>query len=533
MCVKHNAFLKEKPKLCSIYIIGDNINYIDNNERKRYGRIRTIILNKKYVKKELNDSYDILSDVNGYSLDEEQRIAVITDECSNLIVAGAGSGKSLTIIGKIRYLIERKNIKEEQILCISFTRDASINLEKNIKKNYNYNIKVYTFHKLSLDLLKYKKLNISDPKTLNYIVDEYFYMVCDNNTIKSKIKRLLNKIDTPYSSILNSKELCSLKKLIITFINLFKTNNYKINHFLNVKGNKDLISIIIDIYCMYEEELKSTYSIDFNDMIILATDYVKNNPIKKYKYIIVDEYQDTSYVRYLLLKEIINKTGAKIVCVGDDYQSIYRFNGCNLNMFLDFKKYFGYSKILKINNTYRNSQELIDIAGSFIMKNKRQLYKKLRSSKHINRPIKIMYSNNLKKLLDVVIKKHNKILVLGRNNFDINKYFKLDNEGYFVYKDIKIKYLTIHASKGLEEDCVIIINMNDDILGIPNKIKDDNILKYVNNNKDIYPFEEERRLFYVALTRTKNEVYLLVNKKNPSVFVKEIIRENRKYIDYI
>ena len=496
-------------------------------------RIKINRLNKKYIKQELIDSDYILSNINGYSLDKEQRIAVITDECANLIVAGAGSGKSLTMVGKIRYLIERKNIKEDEILCISFTKDASLNLEKNIKKNYNYNIKVYTFHKLALEILKNNNYKISNPNTLNYIIDEYFYMIEFNKEMKIKVKRILNKIDTPYKYILKSKELVNLKKLIITFINLFKTNNYKLNYFLNIKYNKDLVRIILDIYFLYEEELNSTNSIDFNDMIVLATNYIKENNIKRYKYIIVDEYQDTSYIRYLLLKEIINKTGAKIICVGDDYQSIYRFNGCDLNMFLNFKKYFGYTKILKINNTYRNSQELINVAGCFIMKNKRQLYKKLKSNKHIKKPIKIMYGDKLNKLLDIVIKKYDNILILGRNNFDIDKYFKIDNDGYFMYKTKKIRYLTMHASKGLEEECVIIINLKDDILGIPNKIKDNKILKYVNKSYDKYPYEEERRLFYVALTRTKNDVFLLVNKKNKSIFLKELENEYTKYIEYI
>ena len=98
---------------------------------------------------------------------------------------------------------------------------------------------------------------------------------------------------------------------------------------------------------------------------------------------------------------------------------------------------------------------------------------------------------------------------------------------------MNIRYLTIHSSKGLEEECVIIINLKDDVLGIPNKIENDKILKYVNNNIDIYPYEEERRLFYVGLTRTKSDVYLLVDKKNPSMFVKELIMDNKKYIEYI
>lgn len=438
------------------------------------------------------------------------------------------------MVGKIRYLIERKHIKEDEILCISFTRDASLNLEKNIKKNYNYDVKVYTFHALALEILKSKKFNISSPNTLEYIVEEYFNGIIYNNSeMIKKVKIVLNKIDTPYENILKSKDLVALKKLIVTFINLFKTNNYSLDYFLKIKKDRDIISIIIDIYYLYEEELHSTNSIDFNDMIICATRYVKTNYIKKYKYIIVDEYQDTSYVRFLFLKEIINRTGAKIICVGDDYQSIYRFNGCDLNMFLNFKKYFGYTKVLKINNTYRNSQELINVAGAFIMKNKRQLYKKLRSSKRLEKPIKIMYGDDLKKLLDVIILKYKNILILGRNNFDINKYFKLNDEGFVSYKNLNIKYLTMHGSKGLEEDCVVIINLKDDILGMPSKIKDEKVLRYVSTGVDKYPFEEERRLFYVALTRTKNEVYLLVDKRNPSMFVKELIKDYKKYIDYV
>ena len=144
-----------------------------------------------------------------------------------------------------------------------------------------------------------------------------------------------------------------------------------------------------------------------------------------------------------------------------------------------------------------------------------------------------MYGNNLKKLLDRVIKDHKNILILGRNNFDIDKYFKLNSDSCINYNGVNIKYLTIHASKGLEEECVIIINLKDDILGIPNKIKDNKILRCVNENIDIYPYEEERRLFYVALTRTKSDVYLLVDKKNPSIFVKELIKDSKKYIEYI
>ena len=463
--------------------------------------------------------YDyIFSNVNGYSLDKEQRKAIVTDEINTLIVAGAGSGKSLTMVGKILYLLE-KGIKEDEILCITFTKDAAKSLENKIK-----NIKVYTFHSLAFSFLK--NYTVIDSDYLEYIIDEYFNSIIYNSKeMITKVKCILNKVDTPYKKILKTKEYTNFKQLIITFINLFKTNNYKIDYLLNINKYKDIISIIIDIYYLYEEELKSTNTIDYNDMIIKATNNIPNN--LKYKYIIVDEYQDTSYIRYMFLKEIINKTGSKLVCVGDDYQSIYRFNGCDIDMFLNFKKYFGYTKVLKINNTYRNSQELIDVAGSFIMKNKNQLYKKLKSNKYINKPIIICYYKNIYKLLDILVLKYKSVLILGRNNCDL----MFDRN--FVYKGCNIRCMTIHASKGLEDECVILLNVVDDKLGMPCKIKDSEVLKYLYKNSSYYPYDEERRLFYVGLTRTKNEVYIMTRKNNESVFVKELKQHYFKYIRQI
>ena len=131
------------------------------------------------------------------------------------------------------------------------------------------------------------------------------------------------------------------------------------------------------------------------------------------------------------------------------------------------------------------------------------------------------------------------LFILGRNNNDL--YF-LENDLNFEYKDniliykkypnIKMKYYTVHRSKGLECDRVIIINLENNILGFPNQMNDDFIFKYISKN-DYFPFEEERRLFYVALTRTKNEAYLFVPKNNKSIFVEEIIKDNISKIEII
>lgn len=293
---------------------------------------------------------------------------------------------------------------------------------------------------------------------------------------------------------------------------------------------------------MYQNRLQENESIDFNDMINMSTKIIDDGNLElKYKYIIIDEYQDISVSRYNLINAIKIRTNAKLMCVGDDWQSIYRFAGSDIELFTNFKRYFGYYELLKIEKTYRNSQELIDIAGKFVMLNPNQLKKNLRSDKHKAAPIIIKGYNIdivaaiVSTIDDIVIKSGDAsyIMILGRNNFDIefigktyNNEFKLySSTGLIKYKKyprLHIQFYTAHRSKGLEADNVIMINLENKLVGFPNKISDDPILKLVLNNKDDFSYAEERRLFYVGMTRTKNTTYLIVPDKNPSIFIDEI-----------
>ena len=474
----------------------------------------------------------MLNDINGYALDYEQKKSVIIDEDNELIIAGAGSGKSLTLIGKIRYLIEEKNIKEEEILCISFTKDSMVSLSNKIKDYFGYNVDVYTFHKLALNILNYHigDIKISPQDYLEYIANELF----SNYNVDDKTKNT-----------------------IVSFIRLFKSGGFEKDYFKKIyemnnsilnkvlrNHNELVIKLIERIYYIYENELKSQGFYDFDDLIIKATSLVNNLGINKnYKYILIDEFQDASFVRFNLINSIRKCCDSKVIAVGDDFQSIYRFTGCNLDLFLDFEKYFGYTKIVRINNTYRNSNELINVAGNFIMKNKRQIKKNLKSNKHNKKPIKIYYykqSNELYNLINYVYKTNkSNLFVISRNNNDINKYLSkdliLDNDFLKLknINDINIRYLTAHKSKGLEEDNVILINIENAKLGFPSKITDDDILNYVMVKDDNYPYSEERRLFYVALTRTKNNVYIFVKRDNESIFLKELVNCSKGYIDFI
>jgi len=513
--------------------------------RYDYKRINKLIKksNNLFIKNELDEA-SYLFNVNNYTLDEAQQQILVKDDKNTLVIAGAGSGKTLTIIGKIRYLIERKNIKPYEILCISFTNDATISLKNKLLKSYNYDIEVLTFHKLALKIIKkYDNINIMSPDYLEYIIDEYFNSkVMENETLMYnilkylKVKKIKNIKETYITYLTNNPyDIEALKKLIAKFIHLFKANNYPLEYYKKIVKKSFLLKFIYHLHKIYIEELNSSIELDFDDMINLAASMIKKTNIR-YKYIIIDEYQDTSQTRFNLIKSILDKTNAKLLAVGDDFQSIYRFTGCDLNIFLNFKSHFKEATILKIENTYRNSYELIKTAGNFIMKNKSQMKKSLNSPKTLSNPIKIVYYNNKKYMFRKLINhistiSKEEIMVIGRNNKDIYEVidsdFTLESNGELFYRfkpNIKIRYLTAHRSKGLEAENVIVINMDDKVMGFPSKLEDDKILKYVLNKKKVYPYDEERRLFYVALTRTKNNVYLLTSYSKPSIFIKEILK---------
>lgn len=499
----------------------------------------------------------------GHYLDSQQQEIVLDKSKYLLVIAGAGSGKTMTILGKINYLVKYKNVPKDDILCISFTKEASNSLKQKILKEFSLDITVYTFHKLSLEILKDKSYQIASSDLLDNIINNFFYIdiykndICLKNTIKYLGYIPVGNLASIYDKILstNKVQIESLEKTLSTFIHLFKCNNFDISSFPKfIKDakrhfkvrNSIFLYLAFNIYLIYQNYLKENHEIDFDDMLIYAKECInKEGKYKNFKYIIVDEYQDTSFIRFALIKEIIEKNEANLLVVGDDYQSIYRFTGCDISLFLDFQKYFPSAKIMKIETTYRNSQELITVAGKFVMQNKRQIVKELKSNKKLDKPVKIIYYQNnintpfIRLVIKIKSQGYKELLVLGRNNKDINKLnnsqdIKLNDNKIIIknHEDMQITYLTAHKSKGLESENVIIINMDDDILGFPSKIEDEKLLNYVTKEKETYPYAEERRLFYVALTRTKNYVYLLVDKTKPSPFIKEIVKY-KKYVEVL
>lgn len=557
--LKSNGYLK--------YLL--KINKISNNKVKsiirKFNNIDKLISthNDSFIDNALLEEKEYLDTIlkevdSNIKLDKEQRRVILTDEDYSLVIAGAGAGKTTTLAAKIKYLVEKMNISQDEILVISFTNKAVEELRCKVNKDLNILCNILTFHSIGNEILKTytnKKINLVDSNKLYELTYKYF------NDCILRDKLLFNNLNVLFFSYLDILEdknvnIKNFVNLICRFICNFKTNGYDINNFNSMINNttnertKLFLKITKTCYIRYQNYLNKNNLIDFEDMINESTYVLKNKNVKlNYKYIIVDEYQDISRQRFDLVKELSNVCNAKIMAVGDDWQSIYAFSGSDINLFTSFQEKMGHAKLLKIINTYRNSQEIIDIAGNFIQKNTLQIKKRLKSPKSITEPI-IIYTYSLKKnnsniqyahtlekaLLQIITynieenkKEDSSILLLGRYNFDINKLIETNlfnkvNDKIISkkYPLLNITFMSAHSSKGLGFDNVIIINCMNDTYGFPSKLEDDPILSKVIKVDTSISYAEERRLFYVAMTRTKNRVYFITPEEKPSEFLLEI-----------
>jgi DNA helicase-4 len=344
------------------------------------------------------------------------------------------------------------------------------------------------------------------------------------------------------------------------FIERYKTLGYDLNGFniLRKKTTNQRNLLFLDlaekVYNHYQDTLRAQNKIDFADMLNegkLYLDEIERQGGKlNYKYIIIDEFQDVARQRFNFTKRLSDIANAKVVAVGDDWQSIYAFAGSDITLFTRFIELMGGDgKELKITHTYRNSQELIDIAGNFVQKNTSQIRKRLISPKHLEQPIVVdafedtypIFTNLAICIEDMIgeiideFGSKSKILLIGRYNFDLYKI--LNTKKFNVTGNEKLKsqkypqadltFMTAHKSKGLGYDNVILINMFEGKFGFPSQIEEDPIMKLVTHEDTAIPFAEERRLLYVALTRTKNRVYIAAPMNRPSRFLIELINDYR------
>lgn len=354
-----------------------------------------------------------------------------------------------------------------------------------------------------------------------------------------------------YTALQNAGYMSQLAGLVETFLSHFKSNQMSLSG-LRRKAKKSANSIramaFVELFQFflekYQSELssKSPREIDFNDMISFATQGVQSGRFAvPWKYIIVDEFQDISVGRYLLLEAMLKRRhDLQFFAVGDDWQSIYRFAGSDISIMSRFRKFFGRATIVKLDRTFRFNDKIASVSGEFIQKNPKQIRKTLATQVHCTSPQVFLHwinssvgnarSDNaaLQKVVGAItenVQQENpSLLILSRY-----KHLLPDRSGLKAIEQIWPGHvqppMTIHRSKGLEADYVIIGGLIADKYGFPSEIEDDPLLDLVLAEPDSYHNAEERRLLYVALTRARHQVHLLVDHNRPSGFALELLNE--------
>ena len=444
--------------------------------------------------------------------------------------------------GKTRRIyLEHFGVDEHGLVPIWFAKDRGITYEEANQK-YNDGI---TWKKAAHEKFGTKLLTTSSA--------DFHY-----SDIREKLKTLLEKADVSiqektdaelYDMVLppNSKHEKAFIRLVVTFVTLIKSSCKSVDEVLRQTKNAGderstfiIKNIFQPVYKRYIEELANINQIDFTDAILQATDICRSSHPVKYDYIIVDEFQDISVDRYNFLKVLREgNPPAKLYCVGDDWQSIYRFSGSDMALFNQFSDYFGQTEINKIETTYRFGEPLVSLSSQFIQRNEAQIKKNIHPfNPQVKTELQFCdyerrdYCNVIGQLV-ASIPLDKSVFLLGRYSFDdyylsfMYKSVKEGNRFFYIIGDRKIEFLTVHKSKGLEADYVIILQCNKDTYGFPSLVSDDPVLNYVLTKSDLYPYGEERRLFYVAITRAKVKTYILYDRRFPSVFVDEFLHPEK------
>ena len=440
-----------------------------------------------------------------------------------------------------RIYLEHFGVDEHSLVPMWFAKDRGITYEE---ANQQYNDGI-TWKKAAHEKFGTELLTTSS-------ADFHYY------DIRDKLKIQLEKAGVPvkektdaelYDMVLppNSKQEKSFIRLVVTFATLIKSSCKSIHEVIRQaksigdERNEFIIQNIFQpVYEGYIEELKKLNQIDFTDAILQATDICRSLHPVRYDYIIVDEFQDISVDRYNFLKVLREgNPPAKLYCVGDDWQSIYRFSGSDMALFNQFPDFFGHTDINKIETTYRFGEPLVSLSSQFIQRNGIQIKKDIRPFNTETKTELYFYEYDRTNYCNVIaqlvasIPLDKSIFLLGRYSFDdyyLSYRYQSTKDGnrfYYFIENRKIEFLTAHKSKGLEADYVIILQCNKDTYGFPSLVNDDPVLNYVLTKSDQYPYGEERRLFYVAITRAKIKTFVLYDKRFPSVFVDEFLHPEK------
>jgi len=392
------------------------------------------------------------------------------------------------------------------------------------------------------------------------LIESYTYERTEG-TLLSNLEQKLMEHNLEMSPIPDAEVYSKLKELgkvsefavlLTKFLNLFKSSTetlptlyQKIEDYPLRKRYKAFLDIFKTIYHDYSKLLKEADEIDFNDMINSATEQLnKGLGDYSFKYILVDEFQDISQSRGRLLKALLDLNPECVLfSVGDDWQSIYRFTGSDISIMTQFEDSFTPSEVMQLTHTFRFNDKIRDVSSDFIMKNEEQITKELTADPVDHDGCTLIWYTDLGKalletltLIDILEPEKVHVQIIGRYN---QRYYNEINQIPFwssteVYQnpffekplDLDLEFLTAHKAKGSQADYSIILGLRSGRFGLPCEIEDDPVVQLVLAGEDVFPNSEERRVFYVALTRARKQVFILADAERISGFAKELVENN-------
>ena len=358
-------------------------------------------------------------------LNERQKEAVLATEGPVLVLAGAGSGKTTVLVNRIAYMISEKHIRPWNILAITFTNKAAREMKDRIERLLGDNAKdmwIGTFHSVCVRVLR------SCIDLLGYSRDFVIYDTADTKTVMKECLRELD-IDEKSFPVRN----------VLSIISNAKNDLMDAATFENVYKSDYRMSIIAKIYYRYQTKLRKNNAVDFDDIILNTVKILSENPDvlskyqDKFRYILVDEYQDTNNSQYLLIN-LLAQANRNLCVVGDDDQSIYKFRGANIGNILNFEDDYSDVQKITLDQNYRSTQNILDAANSVISNNKGRMGKSLWTSNGDGNKVFVYTGTN----------EYDEARYIARQ---IKKHF--DEQGSF--SDCAILYRTNAQSRVIEE----------------------------------------------------------------------------------
>lgn len=365
-------------------------------------------------------------DIN--TLNDRQKEALLATEGPVLILAGAGSGKTRVVTSKIAYLIENLNVAEWKILAITFTNKAANEMKDRVSDLINQNVApmwIGTFHSICVRILR------KNIERLGYNPNFTIYDRDDQLTV---VKEAIKDLDL-------NKETYNPRAVISNISNI-KNQGIEPKSFIKEHKNDFYLYNIGLLYEEYEKKLKLNNALDFDDLLIKTVELLKldDNVLKfyqnKFEYIFVDEYQDTNGIQYELIKMIAGES-PNLTVVGDNDQSIYKWRGADISNILNFEKDFPGAKTIKLEQNYRSTQNILNVANTVIKNNSERLEKNLWTSRDLGESVKYKEFRDSYEEEYGVVEKIISLNYKGRS-----------------FKDMAILYRTNAQSRGFEEALV-------------------------------------------------------------------------------